>query len=174
MTTEEAALSEASSPTQPAAAGATDWGRTLRAFFSPLPVALLVTAVAVSTYHIAFYAPVPKIATIDLEAVIEAKQLHFAEIVSRPGASDADREHAMALVDSVAPELNRAVAELVAECGCLVLLKNAVVGHVAPDLTARLKDKVNVGNVDVAVLRAKLRDNARGPAPSSLPAPLPR
>lgn len=138
--------------------GAARWG------LLPVLQALLVSIAVVAGYHMTFYEPPLKVATVDLEAVMEAKQLQFAELVTRPGATDADREKAMGLVDAMAPELNRAVAQLVSECGCLVFLKNAVVGQAAVDLTGSLKAKMNVADVDVSRLRSRVREGMGGTA----------
>lgn len=135
------------------------WGEAVRAFGFPLGLALVVCAVSLSAYHVAFYTPPVKIATIDIEAVIEAKQLQFAEIVARPGASDADRDRALSMVDAIGPELNAAVTDLVNQCGCLLLVKAAVVGQAAVDFTEQLKTRLNVSNVDVTAVRARLRQH---------------
>lgn len=138
------------------AVGPLRWWELVARALAPAPTAIAVCVVALSAYHAVAYRPPVRIATVDLEGVVEALELQFADLVSRPGATDADREKALALAESAAPQMSRAVSELVSECGCLVLVKNAVVGQAGMDLTQRLKERMNVANVDVKAIRARL------------------
>lgn len=137
-----------------------DWGRV--AF-----VSLACSTLVAVGYHMLTraHAPLP-IATVDLQSVVEAKELQFTDIVTRTGATDADRDQAYQLVSKLGGELEAAVNELRRECNCLVLVRAAVVGSAQSDLTAALRQKMGVAEVDVAALREKLRQTRLAP-PSS-------
>jgi hypothetical protein len=135
-----------------------DWGRV--AFVS----IACSTLVAVG-YHMLTRAHVPlPIATVDLQSVVEAKELQFTDIVTRAGATDADRDRAYQLVAKLGGELETAVNELRNECKCMVLVRAAVVGSAPNDLTASLRQKLGVAEVDVGDLREKLRQTRMAPA----------
>lgn len=132
-------------------------------------VALSCATLVVVAYHMVMrsHAPLP-IATIDLQAVIEAKELQFTDIVTRPGVTDADRERAYQLVSRLAGELETAVRELRRDCNCLVLVSAAVVGRADMDLTNVLRERMGVAEVNVAALREKLRPRLTNSAESSV------
>lgn len=153
---EEASEQSAAPAAQPAGAPAHYKGAA-RAVLMAAAAAVLTCGAGLWAYHAAFYAPPLRIATVDLDAVVEAKQLQFAEAIGRPGITDAEREGALKLVEGFASELGKAVSELKSECECLVLVKAAVVGASGMDLTPQLKQKMQVSNVDVEALRARIR-----------------
>lgn len=141
-----------------------DWGRV--AF-----VSLACSTLVAVAYHVLTRsnAPLP-IATVDLQSVVEAKELQFTEIVTRAGATDVDRERAYQLVSRLGDELEVAVGELRNECRCLVLVRAAVVGSSQNDLTAALRKKLGVSEVDVAALREKLLQTRMSSASPAQPA----
>ncbi len=132
------------------------WRELCAGTFASAATAITVCLVALSAYHALAYQPPVRIATVDLEGVVEALELQFVDLAARPGATEADREKARALAEDAALQMSRAVSELVSDCGCLVLVKNAVVGQAGMDLTQRLKERMNVADVDVKAIRARL------------------
>lgn len=136
-------------------------------------IALSCSIVVAAGYHMLIRGQLPlPIATVDLQSVVEAKELQFTDIVTRAGATDADRDRAYQLVARLGGELEKAVDELRNECKCMVLVRAAVVGSAPNDLTASLRQKMGVAEVDVAALRERLRQTRMAPAaPSSSQSP---
>lgn len=119
-------------------------------------VALAISQVSILAYDRFVKAAPRSVATISLQDVLEAKQAQFAEAVSRPGVTDADRSRALDSVESIAPQMAKAVQELTQSCNCIVLVKEAVVGRADLDLTPQLLEKMGAGNIDLAALRSRL------------------
>jgi len=128
-------------------------------------IALSCSMVVAAGYHMLVRSQLPlPIATVDLQSVVEAKELQFTDIVTRAGATDADRDRAFQLVASLGGELETAVNELRNECRCMVLVRAAVVGSAPNDLTGALRKKMGVSEVDVAALRERLRQTRMAPS----------
>jgi hypothetical protein len=112
------------------------------------------------------------IAVVSLQTVIDAKEAQFAEALSRAGATDDDRVKAFQDVPEFANELAKHVASIASECeNCIVLVKDAVVGHADVDLTPKLMARLGIGDVNVAEMRARIRRNVNAAAPALAAAP---
>ena len=132
-------------------------------------VSLALVALAVFLYD-RLLAPRPRaIAVVSFRAVLEAKEAQFSEVVARPGVSDAERQKAVDAIDSLVSNLGPTIAALAADCNCIVLVKEAVVGSADIDLTPQLIGKLGLGDVNVAEIRARLQRPATARSPEFEP-----
>ena len=109
-------------------------------------VSLFVVAVGIAAYHHYVRSPADRLGVIDVTEVYRLKEKEFTELVTKAGASEIDKDKAMAGAEAFARALPQALAGLPQECGCLVLLRNAIAA-VTPgkvDLTPALKRKVGL------------------------------
>lgn len=135
------------------------WAMPRSHLFVMLAACLFTAVATVSAYHLLQRrSATPPLATVDLQGVIEAKELQFTEIITKPGITDADRAQAYELVARIGSEVERAVEQLGEECECVVLVRAAVVGRSLPDLTESLRQKMGVADLDVAAVRERLRN----------------
>lgn len=180
MTADAAPIDSASATPDPAplaeqTALSSDPRAALPSVFDWLRVAFVSTAcalVVVVAYHMFIRGQIqPPIATIDLQSVVDAKELQFTEIVTRPGATDADRDRAYQLVSTLGGELESAVRDIRAECGCTLLVRAAVVGSAHADLTPALRARLGIADIDVASLREKLRQTRMTPSSGAAATP---
>ncbi len=79
----------------------------------------------------------PTLATIELTRALRQHQEHFAGRIAH-ATSEAERQSALRGAAALGPRFEQAIAGLRAECGCVLLLREAVVAGEVPDLTARL------------------------------------
>jgi hypothetical protein len=107
-------------------------------------VSLFVVAVGIATYHHTVRSPADRIGVIDVTEVYRLKEKEFTDLVTKAGASEIDK--AMAGAEAFARALPQALEELPQECGCLVLLRNAIAANTPAmiDLTPALKRKVGL------------------------------
>lgn len=82
-----------------------------------------------------------RVATLDIAEIYRLKERQFAALLTKPGASEADRGQAIELARAFGTELAALTRSLPNECGCLVLTQAAVVGsgENIPDLTPAVK-----------------------------------
>lgn len=108
-----------------------------------LATTLFVVAAALAGYHHAVIRPAQRIGVVDLAEVYRAKEREFAQLLAS-GTTEEERQQAQALARRFAERLPTALEELPRDCGCLVVLKSALVGHAGQviDLTAQLRRKV--------------------------------
>lgn len=121
--------------------GVSRWMRILMLFaYGPfLLVALL------SVYHFKMVKPqLSSFATVDISAPVRHREAQFTALLSGKEVSDRDRETAYRLVQSIGPEIEKAVATLQAECRCTILVKSAVVAGSGLDLTPRLLELMGI------------------------------
>ncbi len=99
-----------------------------------------------------------RMATVDLQAVLDAKRASFAERITRPNVTDRDREDALAETGEVGAQMSAALKALQAECGCILLTRAAVIGAYAEveDLTPALMARLGMSEPVVANARRKL------------------
>jgi hypothetical protein len=149
-------------------------------FWQVAGVALLVSAmVMISTlagYHV-YFARANKakaLGTVDLQQVLQLKEMTLNELLTRPGTTDADREKAYDLLKGLDSEITRAIDELRVECNCNILVKAAVIGNGDINLTDALKAKLGIGSASPDDLQKKVHNNTFGGAQGQLgqqPAP---
>ena len=102
----------------------------------------------------------PRMATVDLQAVLDAKRASFAERITRPNMTDRDREAALAETSDVGKQMSAALRALQAECGCILLTRAAVIGAYAEveDMTPALMARLGMSVQAVANARIKLEE----------------
>ena len=106
-------------------------------------VSLLSATAALAVYDRLVVRPGQRIGVVDVGEVYRQKEAEFTLILTQANSDD-ERQKAMTMARVFAQRLPRALEELPRDCGCLVMLKNAVAGATprAVDLTAHLKRKV--------------------------------
>ena len=106
-------------------------------------IAMLASGLSVGAYHLAMAPHMTRLAVVDLPAVYREKETAFERMLTKEGATDKEREAALAIAREFAVRLPKALDELANECACTVLTDNAVAGrYKALDLTAALRAKV--------------------------------
>ena len=115
----------------------------------------LVTVIAVlMAYHYLVAVPSKqKIAVIDIADVLSLKQLEVTVAASKPGLTDAQRGESFEMIGKFAKEMEATIAEMQQECGCLLLVKAAVVKAASSeDMTPALKQRLGMDTLDQAQL----------------------
>ncbi len=103
-------------------------------------LAFAISAALLAAYHFLVPPPAAKFGRVDLAGVIAEHQRGFAELVVK-GEAERAYDHAA----HTGKGLSRAVSELARECGCVILVSDAVVAG-AVDLTPRLQEIVHAKN----------------------------
>lgn len=107
-------------------------------------VSALVAGAALAAFDRWVLRPALAIGTVDLAEIYRAKEAQFTRLLTAPGGED-ERQQALALARSFSERLPAALDELPLECGCLVVVRTAVVGSpYARDLTGLLRRKVDL------------------------------
>lgn len=130
-------------------------------------VALVVVLCTLALYHAKFVKPPRTVATIDLDALVAAKEMAFIEQLSRPGIGDADRERAYEMVRSFGRDMDAAIAEAAASCQCDIFVRAAVVGRPEQDLTDAVGQRVGISMMAVADAKARVRNALTAASPTS-------
>jgi len=97
-----------------------------------------VSAALIAGYHFLLPPPAPSFGRVDLASVVAETQRGFADRVAK-GETQAALDEATRAGQS----LNRAVQRLARECGCVILVADAVVAG-AEDMTPRLRELIHV------------------------------
>ncbi len=131
----------------------------------------LVSVIAVlMAYH--FLVAVPskqKIAVVDIAGVLSLKELEITVAASKPGVTDAQRGESFEVIGKFAKEMEAAIAEMQQECGCLLLVKAAVVkASSSEDMTPVLKQRLGMDSLDQAQLLRQLQSQGGGGQPPLL------
>lgn len=107
-------------------------------------VSALIAAGSLAAYDRWVLRPALVVGTVDLSEVYRAKEAQFTQLLTANAGED-ERQQALALARSFSQRLPVALEELPRECGCLVVVRTAVVGspHVR-DLTPALRRKVDL------------------------------
>jgi hypothetical protein len=105
----------------------------------PLNIALAfaISAAMLAAYHFLLPPPAAKFGRVDLTGIIAEQQRGFAELVAK-GEAERAYDHAA----RTGKGLSRAVSALARECGCVILVADAVVAG-AVDLTPRLREIIH-------------------------------
>ena len=99
-----------------------------------------VSAALIAGNHFLLPPPAPRFGRVDLASVVAETQRGFADLVARGGTQAALDEATRA-----GQGLSRAVQRLARECGCVILVADAVVAG-AEDLTPRLRELVHAAD----------------------------
>lgn len=133
-------------------------------------VSLAVSVAVLAGYHVMTQGK-SKPGMVDVASLLEINELIFTEKISKPGASEADKEQALEQVKHAAPKIEQAVLEIQQECNCLLLTKPAVVGDTAIDYTPRIRKALGFDSVDAAQLQARIRGHMRSKSGDEAGAP---
>lgn len=110
-----------------------------------------------AVYHQYFAVKPMRLAVLDINFILEAKELEFTSVLSRPGVTDADRKAALERVAKIEPELRRVVAEVRKECGCEILVKAAAISsEQILDVTGTVAARMQINEASVAGARKDL------------------
>ncbi len=106
----------------------------------------LLTLGTIGVYHVLAGDRQTRLAVVDLATVYREKEQQFSKLIADENATEADRKKAVAAAQEFAKTLPAALAALSEECGCVVLLGNAVASRTAQvaDLTPLLRAKVGM------------------------------
>jgi hypothetical protein len=111
-------------------------------------------------YHQQF-APRPiKFVVLDLHRIVDAKQLEFTSILTRPGVNEDDRSKALELVGEIEPQLKRALKLVREECNCQILVKAAALtSEEIPDVTQKVATLMNISDSNLAQAKEQIKRN---------------
>jgi hypothetical protein len=85
----------------------------------------------------------PRLATVDLQALVEEEQKRTLDMIGRGGElSDERRAVAQQLTVDFARKLSSTVDALGQECGCVIINKAALLGGVAIDYTDQVRARI--------------------------------
>lgn len=96
-------------------------------------------------------------ATVDLQHIMEARQLQFISKVTGPNVTDRERGEAYDLASRFGHDLNEALKTAQKECGCIILTQSAVVLGNQPDMTSRIKELMGLQGVNVDALKQQFK-----------------
>lgn len=129
-------------------------------------ITLVLVGVVLFAYHHFYVAPnKQRIAVLDVREILELKQMQLATDASRPGLTDSERSEIFDKIGTFSGELERAVEDLQAQCGCTLLVRAAVVRPGTDDLTTELKVRLGLGDLKTDEMLKRFR---------SMPADSPR
>ena len=117
-----------------------------RAFAIHFVASVVLFAMVLTAYHRLVILPMRRVGVIDVTAIWSIKEKQFADIVTRVGATERDRQKAMDIASDFARDLPAALEQLPQECGCLVLVRTAILAQ-SPDmidLTPLLRHKLGL------------------------------
>jgi hypothetical protein len=100
-------------------------------------IAFAVSTAMITAYHFLVPTPEPKFGRVNIAQVIEEQQRGFADLVAK-----GDGQQAYDYAARTGKGLSQAVKALAQECGCVILVSDAVVAG-AEDLTPRLRELVH-------------------------------
>jgi hypothetical protein len=107
-------------------------------------VSAIVVGASLVVYDQWIMRPRMLVGTVDLSEIYRAKEAQFTQLLTA-GKGEEEREQALALARSFAQRLPQALEELPRECGCLVIVRAAMLGSPhARDLTPALRHKVGL------------------------------
>lgn len=117
-------------------------------------VSILVTILGLVAY--AHYGPkAVRIATVDINEVIQIKEVQLTVMATKPGVTDKEREAAYDEITKFGSSVEGAIGDLQRDCDCLILVRAAVVKG-AEDMTGALKLKLGMSDVTLAQALATL------------------
>lgn len=115
---------------------------------SIVAIVLITSLCLLTAYHLIFGRNAAKnvFATIDMTALVSAKEEEFKQLLSKPNMTDKEREEAFVLVSQVGPQLERAIAIVQQQCQCTILVKTSIVSGPVPDYTEQVKKMISAKN----------------------------
>lgn len=113
--------------------------------------------------------------SVDIQTVMDAKQIEFTELALKAGANDSDREKAIRLAADIPRQLYKVLDEITGECRCVLLVRAAVVSSRVPDVTDTVLERMGLSKEKVSQARRNVEDQLRESAKvdGAVIAPLP-
>jgi hypothetical protein len=105
---------------------------------------MLICALMIGIYHVSFNSKPQKLATVNLKDIYSAKEKQFAALITKKGATDADRAAAYELVKAFGPQLQKSINDVQQDCNCIVISRQAILAGNVEDKTAELKVKLGM------------------------------
>lgn len=134
------------------------------------PIIALIAGIALVAgglyvYHTRFaYKPV-KFAVLDINKIVDSKELIFTALLSKPGVTEEDRKAALDLVAKIEPELQTVLAGLRQECDCEILVKAAALSSPnIPDLTMVVAERMKITEADLSQAKETIKKSMVGHA----------
>lgn len=138
---------------QPAALSEGDAARQPLPFGMSIVMTLLVsigiTVIGILAYHKFFSNPPLRIGTVDINEVMQIKQLQLTAMATRPGATDQDREAAYDEISRFGRNMESAIAEMQQYCNCVIMVRAAVIRGQHEDMTADLLKRLGMENASL-------------------------
>lgn len=114
-----------------------------------LLVSIGMTVIGLLSYHQFFSRPPQRIATVDINEVMQIKQVQLTALATRPGATDRDREAAYDQISIFGREIENAIVDMQRDCACVLVVRAAVLKGQQADLTAELKKRMGMDDVSL-------------------------
>lgn len=102
-----------------------------------------------------------KMVTVNIEEIMEAKQLQLASMVTGSSVTDKERGDAYDRAKVFGSELHDALKVVQKECDCVILTSAAVIMGDPIDMTGRVKELVGMAGLDVNVMKRKLEESMK-------------
>ncbi len=113
--------------------------------FTTALVAVFLTLLALAPVGYAAYRSMPpRVATVDLQKLVEEEQKRTMDVISSKGGSVTDDQRAAVerLTTDFAKKLSSTVDDIGAECRCVIVNKAALLGGVTVDYTDTVRDRM--------------------------------
>jgi len=119
-------------------------------------VTFFVAATMLFSYHKLVYSKSRAFAIVDINEIVNIKQLQFQQILVKSNVTDLDRTKAYEMVTELGKVLPEKVEKLHQDCNCVILTKGAVIGGEALDLTEQLKTELGLGGISSKSLKEQM------------------
>jgi hypothetical protein len=129
-----------------------------------LACAVLVAVIGLVSYHYLVHErSKPRFAVVDISQVLQLKELQVMVSVGQPGGVEKAGGDVFEEISKFATSIETAISAIKEECGCMLLVKAAVIKpEGAQDLTPLLKQRLGLANVDEASLLQQIRMSGIG------------
>lgn len=84
----------------------------------------------------------PRVATVDLQKIVEEQQQRFISALSTGQVTDEQRAAAVRLTEDFGKKLSGTIDALGAECQCVIVNKAALLGGTVVDYTELVRERV--------------------------------
>ncbi len=129
-----------------------------------LLISLGVMLVGQLSYHQWFSKPPQRVVTVDLNEVLGLKQIQLTMQATKPGATDADRAAAYESIGQFGKEIEEILNGMQRDCGCLLVVRAAVLKGQNEDLTNELKKRLGLEQVSLAQAVDSLSNRGKQPS----------
>jgi len=121
-----------------------------------LGLSWFMAAAVVFAYHKLVYSKSRAFAIVDINEIVNIKQLQFQQILVKSNVTDRDRTTAYEMVTELGKILPEKVELLHQQCNCVILTKGAVIGGEAMDLTENLKAELGLAGISSKSLKEQM------------------